>query len=347
MLTEEIRETHINEDPSQESLIKQVSEDSLPQDLPTESQSEECFNKVPFKRSQSQTCHIEDVSMLTHKEVDKEVAWEFVEPISSLATHRLLLPPDDAESGQSCSMVAHSINLIQEEDTKPEKVDFAEPEEVWTSMVGHHVVGTEESDLPFASMAAHCSFVPEWKEEGIVSSGVSHQLLNQCEREEENVPKQNVSEKWAENAQEDEVFEPLVSLPNQIPGAERYQDGSLPSGQLPYIPEVEEPSTDVKEAEDSNIRKEAEIDPRRRNIELASSSALPKSPVGTSSDDEKDSFENFINESKQTYHERVADEYKSTIKRIQDLHKLVEEEIGEFEKSRKDVRKSEVITVMR
>merc|ERR1712032_1676108 len=35
-----------------------------------------------------------------------------------------------------------------------------------------------------------------------------------------------------------------------------------------------------------------------------------------------------------------------TIKRIQDLHKLVEEEIGEFEKSRKDVRKSEVITVM-
>merc|ERR1712210_135500 len=59
-----------------------------------------------------------------------------------------------------------------------------------------------------------------------------------------------------------------------------------------------------------------------------------------------DSFENFINESKQTYHERVADEYKSTIKRIQDLHKLVEEEIGEFEKTRKDVKKSEVITVL-
>merc|ERR1712037_627843 len=52
------------------------------------------------------------------------------------------------------------------------------------------------------------------------------------------------------------------------------------------------------------------------------------------------------NESKQTYHERVADEYKSTIKRIQDLHKLVEEEIGEFEKTRKDVKKSEVITVL-
>merc|ERR1712066_431960 len=78
-----------------------------------------------------------------------------------------------------------------------------------------------------------------------------------------------------------------------------------------------------------------------------SSSAHQKSPVGHGSDDEKDSFENFINESKQTYHERVADEYKSTIKRIQDLHKLVEEEIGEFEKSRKDViMKSEVVNVM-
>merc|ERR1712210_407151 len=31
---------------------------------------------------------------------------------------------------------------------------------------------------------------------------------------------------------------------------------------------------------------------------------------------------------------------------IQDLHKLVEEEIGEFEKTRKDVKKSEVITVL-
>merc|ERR1712181_118473 len=93
--------------------------------------------------------------------------------------------------------------------------------------------------------------------------------------------------------------------------------------------------------------KEAEKDPRRSHIEPASSLALPKSPVGTCrSDDEKDSFENFINESKQTYHERVADDYKSTIKRIQDLHKGVEEEIGEFEKSRKDVRKSEVINVM-
>merc|ERR1712130_557556 len=165
--------------------------------------------------------------------------------------------------------------------------------------------------------------------------------------EEDDILKQNVPEKWEENVQEDAVFEPFVSLSNQIPVAEREKEVSLTPGQLPDIQEVEEPLTEkgVGEAEVIRIRKEAEIDPRRRNTEPASSSAPPKSPVGTS-DDEKDSFENFIKESKQTYHERVADEYKSTIKRIQDLHKLVEEEIEEFEKSRKDVRKSEVITVM-
>merc|ERR1712130_588238 len=164
--------------------------------------------------------------------------------------------------------------------------------------------------------------------------------------EEDDILKQNVPEKWEENVQEDAVFEPFVSLSNQIPVAEREKEVSLTPGQLPDIQEVEEPLTEkgVGEAEVIRIRKEAEIDPRRRNTEPASSSAPPKSPVGTS-DDEKDSFENFIKESKQTYHERVADEYKSTIKRIQDLHKLVEEEIGEFEKSRKDVKKSEVITV--
>merc|ERR1712083_1025657 len=119
------------------------------------------------------------------------------------------------------------------------------------------------------------------------------------------------------------------------------------------LPEIEESVTtekhskrDVREDEVRQILK-AEKDPRRSNEETALTSVGPKSPVVGPSDDEKDSFENFINESKQTYHERVADEYKSTIKRIQDLHKLVEEEIGEFEKSRKDViMKSEVVTVM-
>merc|ERR1719458_1805897 len=286
-------------------------------------------------------------SMATHKEAEQDVAWEFVEPISSLAAHRLL-PLDEVESGLTYSMVAHSLNLIhQDEDVKPEREDCAEPE-AWASMVGHQVVGAEESDLPFVSMAAHQSFVPEWIEEGTVSSGVSHQLLNQGEMVEDAFLKQDVPGKWEENVREDAVFEPFISAADQIPVAEMEKDVSLPTGKLPNILEVEESSTDkhlekgVREAEVCRIRK-AEIDPRRRNIEPASD--LPKSPVGTS-DDEKDSFENFINESKQTYHERVADEYKSTIKRIQDLHKLVEEEIGEFEKTRKDVRKSEVITVL-
>merc|ERR1712037_331713 len=239
-------------------------------------------------------------------------------------------------------------NLIQQnEDVESKREEYGEPE-AWASMVGHQVVGAEAPDLPFTSMAAHQPFIPEWIEEGTVISGVSHQLLNQGEMEADAILEQDVPGKWEENVQEDAVFEPFVSVANQIPVAEREKDVSLPTGKLPDILEVEEPSTEkhqergVREAEVCRIRK-AEIDPRRRNIEPASD--LPKSPVGTS-DDEKDSFENFINESKQTYHERVADEYKSTIKRIQDLHKLVEEEIGEFEKTRKDVRKSEVITVL-
>merc|ERR1719398_252176 len=248
-------------------------------------------------------------------------------------------------------MVAHSLNLVhQDKDVKREREEYAQRPcpEAWASMVGHQVVGAEESDLPFVSMAAHQSFIPEWIEEGTVISGVSHQLPNQGEMEADAILEQDVPGKWEENVQEDAVFEPFISAADQIPVTESEKDVSLPTGKLPDILEVEEPSTEkhqekgVREAEVCRIRK-AEIDPRRRNIEPAS--ATPKSPVGTS-DDEKDSFENFINESKQTYHERVADEYKSTIKRIQDLHKLVEEEIGEFEKTRKDVKKSEVITVL-
>merc|ERR1719458_1020645 len=328
-----------------------VHASSLDEDLTRENIGEEAADKFLTEET-----HIAEVasqeslmaSMATHKEAEQDVAWEFVEPISSLAAHRLL-PLDEVESGLTYSMVAHSLNLIhQDEDVKPEREDYAQPE-AWASMVGHQVVGAEESDLPFTSMAAHQSFIPGWIEEGTVISGVSHQLLNQGEMEEDAILKHDVPRKWEENVQEDAVFEPFISAADQIPVAEMEKDVSLPTGKLPNILEVEESSTEkhqergVREAEVCRKGK-AEIDPRRRNIDPASD--LPKSPVGTS-DDEKDSFENFINESKQTYHERVADEYKSTIKRIQDLHKLVEEEIGEFEKSRKDViMKSEVVTVM-
>merc|ERR1719266_3044355 len=219
------------------------------------------------------------------------------------------------ETGLSCSLVAPSLNLLVMEATKPE--EEAETCTSTTTMVGHQVVDAEEPCHPYTSMAAHCSLVPEWTEDGIVSSGVSHQLLNHSTREEEDVINQNVPEKCEENLPE---IEESVTTEKQSRG-------------------------DVREDEVRQKLK-AEEDPRRSNEELALTSVGPKSPVVGPSDDEKDSFENFINESKQTYHERVADEYKSTIKRIQDLHKLVEEEIGEFEKSKKDIKKSEVFTVM-
>merc|ERR1719462_650840 len=156
--------------------------------------------------------------------------------------------------------------------------------------------------------------------------------------------------KQLEDCQEDaNLSEPSFSESGHCPYLEEENgDVSRPRGPLEPIPETEEQErgTGKRRAEERKKGK-AETDPRSIDTQTAlSSSAHQKSPVGNNSDHEKDSFENFINESKQTYHERVADEYKSTIKRIQDLHKLVEEEIGEFEKSRKDVRKSEVITVM-
>jgi len=156
--------------------------------------------------------------------------------------------------------------------------------------------------------------------------------------------------KQLEDCQKDaNLSEPCFSESGHCPSlGEVSGDVSPPRGQLEPIPETEE-----QERERGNRRVEerkkgkAETDPRSIDTQTAlSSSADQKSPVGNNSDHEKDSFENFINESKQTYHERVADEYKSTIKRIQDLQKLVEEEIGEFEKSKKDIKKSEVITVM-
>merc|ERR1711962_1509080 len=153
----------------------------------------------------------------------------------------------------------------------------------------------------------------------------------------------------ASPAEDENLSEPCSSESGHCPSLEDVSgDVSPPPGQLEPIPETEEQERETgnRRAEERKIGK-AETDPRSIDTQTAlSSSADQKSPVGTNSDHEKDSFENFINESKQTYHERVADEYKSTIKRIQDLQKLVEEEIGEFEKSKKDIKKSEVITVM-
>ena len=86
--------------------------------------------------------------------------------------------------------------------------------------------------------------------------------------------------------------------------------------------------------------------PRKASVESVSVKSVPgiTSPVGTNN--LQDSYDSFIDESKHTYNERVADEYKTTIKRIQELQALVEEEIGEFEKSRKEVKKLPQITTV-
>merc|ERR1712012_917998 len=158
-----------------------------------------------------------------------------------------------------------------------------------------------------------------------------------------------VSPAEGEKKQLEDCQKPSFSESGHCPSLEE-EDGdvSRPPGQLEPIPETEEQEreTGKRRAEEGKIGK-AETDPRSIDTQTAlSSSAHQKSPVGNNSDHEKDSFENFINESKQPSHERVAGEYKSTIKRIQDLQKLVEEEIGEFEKSKKDIKRSEVFTVM-
>merc|ERR1712080_750532 len=47
-----------------------------------------------------------------------------------------------------------------------------------------------------------------------------------------------------------------------------------------------------------------------------------------------------------TYSEKVADDYKTTIQRIQELQKIVGEEIGQFETTKKESRKSPVVTTV-
>merc|ERR1719237_761101 len=105
----------------------------------------------------------------TRENICKEVTDKFL-------TEETHIAEVASQESLMASMATHK------EAVKPEREDYAEPE-AWASMVGHQVVGAEESDLPFTSMAAHQSFIPEWIEEGTVISGVSHQLLNQGEME--------------------------------------------------------------------------------------------------------------------------------------------------------------------
>ena len=111
----------------------------------------------------------------------------------------------------------------------------------------------------------------------------------------------------------------------------------------------------TEKEEDSETDQEIKNDPRQTSTGSVSHlQSLPdiKHHLCTKeNNDIRESFNNLIEASNKTYNEKVADEYKttsiSTIKRIQDLHKLVEEEIGHFETSRnKERTKSPVITTV-
>merc|ERR1711962_951628 len=287
-------------------------------------------------------------SMVAHKlqEIDSEL--EFVSLPASLASH-MVLPVELPETSLCTSMVSHHhIETMSslKESQRVGKVD--EVEECGNTMDGYLRNNLREQSQGINFKATYSCFREEsadtiFSEDSREAPGTHEvDLMAASPAEDE--------KKQLEDCQKDaNLSEPCFSELGHCPSLEEVGgDVSPPRGQLEPIPETEE-----QERERGNRRAEerkkgkAETDPRSIDTQTAlSPSAYQKSPVGNNSDHEKDSFENFINESKQTYHERVADEYKSTIKRIQDLQKLVEEEIGEFEKSKKDIKKSEVITVM-
>jgi len=284
-----------------------------------------------------------ETSMAAHKLQEMDSELEFVSLPASLASH-MVLPMEWPETSLFTSMVSHHhIETMSslKESQRVGKVD--EVEENGNTLDGY-LRNNLRDHLQGINFKATYSCLREESQDTIFSEDSreapgTHEVDLMAANPAEDEKKQ------LEDCQKDaNLSEPCFSESGHCPSL----DVSRPGGQLEPIPETEE-----QERETGNRRAEerkkgkAETDPRSIDTQTALSySAHQESPVGNNSDHEKDSFENFINESKQTYHERVADEYKSTIKRIQDLQKLVEEEIGEFEKSKKDIKKSEVITVM-
>jgi len=289
-----------------------------------------------------------ETSMAAHKLQEMDSELEFVRLPASLASH-MVLPVEWPETSLFTSMVSHHhIETMSslKESQRVGKVD--EVEENGNTLDGY-LRNNLRDHLQGINFKATYSCLREESQDTIFSED-SREAPGTHEVDLMAAPPAEDEKKQLEDRQKDgNLSEPCFSESGHCPSLEEVSgDVSRPPGQLEPIPETEE-----QERERGNRRAEerkkgkAETDPRSIDTQTALSySAHQESPVGNNSDHEKDSFENFINESKQTYHERVADEYKSTIKRIQDLQKLVEEEIGEFEKSKKDIKKSEVITVM-
>ena len=287
-------------------------------------------------------------SMAAHKLQEMDSELEFVSLPASLASH-MVLPVEWPETSLHTSMLSHHhIETMSnlKESQRVGKVD--EVEEYGNTLDGCLRNNLREQSQGINFKATYSCFREESKD--TIFSEDSREAPGTHEADLMAVSPAEDEKKQLEDCQKDaNLSEPCFSESGHCPSlGEVSGDVSTSRGQLEPIPETEEQERQAgnRRAEERKKGK-AETDPRSIDTQAAlSSSADQKSPVGNNSDHEKDSFENFIKESKQTYHERVADEYKSTIKRIQDLQKLVEEEIGEFEKSKKDIKKSEIITVM-
>merc|ERR1711962_1328544 len=283
-------------------------------------------------------------SMAAHKLQEMDSELEFLSLPASLASH-MVLAVEWPETSLRTSMASHHHIETMSSLKESQRVGKVDEVEEYGNTLRNNL---REQSQGINFKATYSCFREEPKD--TIFSEDSREAPGTHEVDLMAASPAEDEKKQLEDCQKDaNLSEPCFSESGQCPSlGEVSGDVSRPPGQLEPIPETEE-----QERERGNRRAEekkkgkAETDPRSIDTQTAlSSSADQKSPVGSNSDHEKDSFENFIKESKQTYHERVADEYKSTIKRIQDLQKLVEEEIGEFEKSKKDIKKSEVITVM-
>ena len=286
-------------------------------------------------------------SMAAHKLQEMDSELEFVSLPASLASH-MVLPVEWPETSLCTSMVSHhQIETMSSLNQRVGKVD--EVEEYGNTLDGYLQNNLREQSQGINFKATYSCFREEPKNPMFSEDSREAPVTHEVDLMAASLPAEGEKNQLEYCQKDANLSEPSFSESGHCPSLEEENgDVSRPRGQLVPIPETEEQEreTGKRRAEEMKIGK-AETDPRSIDTQTAlSSSAHQKSPVGNNSDHEKDSFENFINESKQTYHERVADEYKSTIKRIQDLQKLVEEEIGEFEKSKKDLKKSEVITVM-
>jgi len=332
-----------------------TTEDDLPEDsrenilmMDGEAPVQESSNKELPKAEEAGRGFEENraTSMVAQKLQEMDSKLELVSLPASLASH-MVLPVEWPETSLHTSMVSH--HHIETMSSLNQRVGKVEEVEEYGNTLDGYLRNNLREQLEGINFKATYSSIREESKDTIFSEDSreapgTHEVDLMAASPAEGEKKQLV------DCQEDAILlEHCFSESGHCPSLEEENgDVSRPPGQLEPTPETKEQEreTGKRRAEEMKIGK-AETDPRGIDTQTAlSSSAHQKSPVGNNSDHEKDSFENFINESKQTYHERVADEYKSTIKRIQDLQKLVEEEIGEFEKSKKDIKKSEVITVM-